>query len=447
MLLLCACSNQGEVSSAAKHTFGQLDQDRPQARKRNTCVQNDYEIAGSKGQKQGTTLSMQSEAASYLRSLTTELMTRVNDSLMDEGRKPLFVDHLDPENFCYSIDHSSDLPINASISPLDLSLHLRPASFTHLSGESALASVICHELAHASLFHGQEDIKPEIRKAIIKSNDDERKLARAIDISREFGFLAIDATIVEKVYGKNSRVFLSFEELIKEQTLFINTRLMPFFLGAIVSEHEELNNIFMGHTNFQMFELFKDAHESLMLSSDATNDLNAQELDQWREFALSVKLVFDEDDQYSGTQKLTLYKAMAYLDSISNALNEAYGMGEYAYLNWAETEADDVGLELCIRAGVDSKDFDELHRFSLQNKEQSEKSLSQCLSSIDQGYIPDRSTATHPSSCRRIYDITVKEQSAHSDSYSDLRKRYPVRPLKGPEEFDRIRNLVKSISN
>lgn len=442
--LLWACSSHLVPDSQTKHSFGKLENPSNQGKARNFCVQEEYELVGSDSPNHEL-LTMQQQAAGYLKDISSELMERVNASLRDDGRRPLFVDDLDPDRFCYTIAPTTDLPVNASISPLDLSIDTRPAIFTHLSGESALASVICHELAHASLFHGQDDIKPEIRRAIIKNNEDELMLAEATDILRRFGFLTVDNSIVEKLFGKNSEKFLAFQDLIRKQTSFINTRLMPFFLGAIISEQEELNNIFLGHANFQMVELFKDDLQNL---PDSVGVLSAEEVEQWEEFMLTIEGLVDDHRlwELDDRQGFSTYGALSYLNEISDALNKAYGMGDYAYLNWMETEADEVGLELCIRAGVASDDFDELHRFTLENKEQAEKALSQCLDSIENGDVPERTTSTHPSSCRRIYDITIKEKSAHLDEYNELKKRHPVRPLKSTDEFQRIKRLVEGVA-
>jgi hypothetical protein len=82
--------------------------------------------------------------------------------------------------------------------------------------------------------------------------------------------------------------------------------------------------------------------------------------------------------------------------------------------NWREQEADEVGLEIYLRAGFKWSDFPWLHAKGLKPDE-----MERCRKDhIEKNVEPTRGDDTHPENCWRVFDIMVTEARFHKEDYA-----------------------------
>lgn len=90
--------------------------------------------------------------------------------------------------------------------------------------------------------------------------------------------------------------------------------------------------------------------------------------------------------------------------------------GEDATFNWREQEADEVGYEFYLRAGLDPK-----HMIWLSKTVMGEKAFNECMANyVEKKIAPTRGSGSHPSDCWRIYDYLVLEPEYHQKEYAPL---------------------------
>jgi hypothetical protein len=127
---------------------------------------------------------------------------------------------------------------------------------------------------------------------------------------------------------------------------------------------------------------------------------------------------------------------------------------DYNRYNWMEAEADQVGLELLLRAGISPEGEFDLFKMFIQEvadeaatdeqkkKEPLEKCL-QTLSDLKSGQkveIPPRGIETHPESCWRLVNTSYTELKIHESHYSAyLKKATKIEIV--PGELAKIKSL------
>lgn len=104
-------------------------------------------------------------------------------------------------------------------------------------------------------------------------------------------------------------------------------------------------------------------------------------------------------------------------DKIAALVTQILGKGTAA--NWTEQEADEVGFEFYLRAGLSPAYFNWIEEVG---SNAITKDCRKQLTEIRAGgaNIPDRGSNTHPSACWRMYDIMIYEAKKHANDYAPL---------------------------
>lgn len=100
------------------------------------------------------------------------------------------------------------------------------------------------------------------------------------------------------------------------------------------------------------------------------------------------------------------------LEKMNKRIDEVYGE-QNAHLNWLEQEADEVGAEFFVRAGFDRRAFINIlwtsHRASGEERQACSELIDRTLREPDKAERPARGIQSHPSTCWRVYHLTVDE--------------------------------------
>jgi predicted Zn-dependent protease len=148
---------------------------------------------------------------------------------------------------------------------------------------------------------------------------------------------------------------------------------------------------------------------------------------------------------------------MNFLHDLAVKLIDAYDMQELALLNWKESEADQVGLEICARAGIDISQYDEFYRLSDNFRDQNLEnmpgagSLEQCIEILEDKKMPNRFGDTHPDPCWRIFDVTYREPSIHRKELEQINKdlandrNKDFGPITDPQDLSLIKEMIRQL--
>lgn len=381
---------------------------------------------------------MQASVNRYLRDMANGIMMRTNESLVDEGRVPLFIGALAPEKFCF-LTPADVLPeINAAAMTSRREINFKPYSFLALPHEPALAAIMCHELAHVTLSHGtSDDVRPDIGKTFMSGPDFEKRFNQSRDICNSLNVnTRISTVMAEKLFGRSSAPFQIIARARNEVNQFVNAHY--FELAAGFGHTKRSHSVFFCRSSAEVV----DALSEVEVDEAALARLNPQERGVWNSW-LEEKAKFNtaEDGQQND---LSPRSALRFFKDLAAKLDAAYGAGRNSFIAWKEQEADEVGFEMCLRAGVDISSFSALQRLVVEEEEKS--GAAQCLFDIEAGSIPDRTLGTHPSACWRIFDIEKREQSEHGEYYQRLLDRIPRRELLGDERLGEVLEAIRPLA-
>lgn len=112
------------------------------------------------------------------------------------------------------------------------------------------------------------------------------------------------------------------------------------------------------------------------------------------------------------------------LKKVNKRIDDVYGE-ENAHLNWLEQEADEVGAEFFVRAGYDRRAFVNILWTSRAATSEERMACSELIDSAlrdpHNAKRPSRGNKSHPSTCWRVYHLTVDEWAhAHAGELAKL---------------------------
>ncbi|MFZ9519065.1 MAG: M48 family metalloprotease [Silvanigrellaceae bacterium] len=110
---------------------------------------------------------------------------------------------------------------------------------------------------------------------------------------------------------------------------------------------------------------------------------------------------------------------------MNKRIDEVYGE-ENAHVNWLEQEADEAGAEFFVRAGFDRRAFIEIlwtsHRSPDEERAACSRLIERALAEPRNAERPARGNKSHPSTCWRVYHLTVDEwEHAHAGEIAKLK--------------------------
>lgn len=443
LTLAFGCTQGVPNQNKLKHDFSRLNLGENSRVQLETCKQADYNPASATDFHKEKSLKMQASVSAYIKHLASTIMERVNASLEADGLVPLFSGAFDPSNFCFSSSSASNTSPNASMQTRNLTMKFEPSLIEKLGDESAIASVVCHELAHATMSHGFHDIDPVILEEILDDNAEKQSLIEAATVLHPIK-LDLNEQLIEKIYGLDSA---EYQKLIELNTLlkeFFNSH----FLASIVHFFSKSNiltdQIFINDIYAKIFTIFEDSYRE---KTDHIEDFNLTDPEekQWAYFVQNMDMILHPNVSSNNESRSEIFSprsALTFVEEFAKKLGEAYHGEKYGYLNWKESQADEVGLELCARAGVDISKYGDFFAQLVNRFSSSTDKLTSCLESIETDNIPARSAGSHPDPCWRLFDVSVLEPSKHQAEYEALAKRVEKKPL---ATFDMLEQVLKDI--
>ena len=405
LFALIATGCEDETSSEASqlnHKAGELHRSGHDESAYSECEQVSYHSDTDLGK-------FQKAAQSYVKDLADAIMLRVNTSLAQQGIDPLFSGRYQPESFCFSIGSKIDGQANASANPDNLGLTLTPGIFRDLSDESAIAAVMCHELAHITMNHFQYGrLHPDAWSDFNQEFDG--GYDRQYDQCRQFEVELPDQAVLEDLFGLNSQAISEATEIRQRESEFHRARGFDIMLGLV--KKDVAATTFLCAQKNRILNFFQRYSQQPTLTSAS------------RKAQLTWSFIqFDLEGVTEETES-----TLAKFGEFERKLQKIHSESPYAYTNWLEQEADEVGYEICLRAGVDMKKWNELDRIYLANQE-GDDSLAACQQSMIQQNEPSRGLGPHPSSCWRIYNIEVYEKVSHLSYYRNIEDLVVKKPL------------------
>ena len=422
-----ACQQPRSSTSQPLHREGELD--RPDASTFTDCKA----VAPAPETLNG----MQNTVNAYIRDLATAIMTRTNESLARDGRAPLFVGELAPETFCFVTPPQVFPEINASATTSRRELSFKPYTFLALPDEPALAGIMCHELAHVTMRHGtSKDVRTDIEQTFMSAPDFDERFRKSLDICNSLPATTnLTADMLEKLYGRSSATYQIVTGAINEVVDYINTHFFEMIYSFGSANRND--DIMVCRDRAEIVEALLQVE----VSPDALATLTPQELTLWNSWLAERKTIEETVAVKEGD--VTPRAALHFFHELANQLDTAYATGRNSLISWKEQEADEVGYEICLRAGVDVRPFAALHHLTV--KEEEKAGPAQCLPDIEAGHVPNRKLGTHPTACWRIFDIEKREQSEHAAYYQDLLERIPRQELLGSARLEQVLNAVRPL--
>lgn len=421
---LSACQKIDPNVSRLQHAEGQLVRDDSAA----------WGDCHALGPTPAALTPMQTTVNAYLRDLATRIMERSNESLTLEGREPVFVGEFAPQKFCFKSPSEVETELNAAAGTSVREISFKPYTFLALPQEAALAAIMCHELAHVTLQHGtSKDIRPDLERAFMSGPGFEERFHQATNLCNSLR-ASTDLTpqIAEKLFGRDSEAFRIIARNRREFDEYFDLNYFELAYSFLHSKPD--TSIFACRLRAEIV----GALSSLTAPPEGLARLNPQELFLWNNWLLEKEKI----DASATAGEVTPQSALTLLEQLASQLDDAYASGRNALISWKEQEADEVGYEICLRAGVDVTSFAALHRLTLAEKEKTVGSS--CLSDVEAGRVPDREMGMHPSACWRTYDIEKREPEKHATYYEGLLARIPLQELLGAERLDQVLNVVRS---
>ena len=379
---------------------------------------------------------MQKVIKLYLNDLAEKIMNRANESLVADGHAPLFAGELAPEKFCFWSPNEVGPTINASAESQRREVGFLPGTFLALPHEPALAGVMCHELAHVTMRHGtSDDVRPDIKKSLMSSPSFDATYKEAVHSCNSYGNVSlITPEMIAKIYGPESETSRAFAALRQEESDFVGAHLMQIFMGLGFAD---LNtDIFACRNRAEMHDVLTVG----AIKADGLAGLTQEEQQNWTVYQAELAKMESDKATALSAGTMTPDAAFSFFKKLATDLDQAYGAGRNSFISWKEQEADEVGYEICLRAGIDVSAFVDIHKMLVVDEEKD--SANRCLSDIEEGRVPARKLGVHPTACWRIFDIEKREQSIHAPYYHDLLARVPRREVLGA---DRLEAVMKEI--
>jgi hypothetical protein len=310
---------------------------------------------------------------------------------------------------------------NASAEPGSGLLTFNPPVVNEVPNDASLAAVIAHELAHVTMDHSRSE--PDV----VKNNAEMQKLkAEQSKLSKE------KEDLMEKSLPQ-------FRSLFQQISIALEDPGLEALKDEVVKELDYLT------TSIQDTEAKITAGTAEAWARSSLLDDYGYYFEEFSSLAQSysqvtvvktlladIKIVQDPIDALNTSIRSNRDEQKTLSDQLLG--------GKNASANWREQEADEVGYELYLRAGLNSSLYTWIHGYFL--RQQSGKSEAACETLLEKGEIPDRGRQSHPSSCWRIYDINFLESGLHKKDYEPLLPGATQETL-FPGELDDVKAYLK----
>jgi hypothetical protein len=362
-------------------------------------------------------------ADQYLKAIATEIASHNPNTF--KGKFAI-------ENICTYYQTSRE--VNAYATLKENMIHFNSGLINAAGSDSEIAAIMAHELAHLTMQSEHLEAAPELLL-----NPEWQKLSKD---SHEKG-----AAINKEIGQLNAILFPQHDALnLVEQKLIakwsVDQKKRGKDLGwkrrDLVSMLSNTPNAKMSHRDLPIFPGYRTVRFSdgtisadgsvapIRPNPDSKVDINVEIAEYQKNaeaFAAEIKKSFpaEVDALYQQYDKLRplekqIDELWSRLQSLRAEMEEASARldPKGVRYNWREQEADEVGLEIYLRAGFKWSDFPWLHAKGLKPDE-----MERCRKDhIEKNVEPKRGDDTHPENCWRVFDIMVTEARFHKEDYA-----------------------------
>jgi hypothetical protein len=297
----------------------------------------------------------------------------------------------DPSHFC--LHSNADAIINGFAYIANGEIHLTKGLLLAVDHDADVAAVLAHELAHITMDH-RFDLEHEKvvagtaineLKAELNRKQDEYRSQKAEYYPNLIGIVEKDPALLESLAGLKSSTYMKYS-LDAIQTLLAKSEPNLQEKAGLL---DDFNNI--------RSQLNYEADDKIAMEANGT----------WK----SIVDLLDRSDRELTSVRDRISELNQNLSDLPRDDLIADGAG--AGSNWKEQEADEVGYEFYLRAGFRPDRFTHIHNILMAQS----RSDGECQTLLRSGQLPPRGSASHPSSCWRIYNINQREAMVHADAY------------------------------
>ncbi len=373
------------------------------------------------------------EATEYLRHIAAQIMN---------ANPNTFKDAYAPEQICLFVSRGADL--NATASHEMRTVIFQAGILQVADNDAMVASIVAHELAHITMQHTHAREYDDLMM-----NQEWQKKGPLLEVQlkdlqkqKDTLWEARDqanrrlTTLNEEMDKKTSANIRNLREKLRKQENEIKAQILAGFEDAsLTADKADALRRLDDAVSTPLTRQLPSAEDRAVLSetlpekdilelqnkikghNKAVEELNAQERknlpNDWQEL----------DKVLTTLEKSPLEIEHAY-GQIANKEEEIKSLKEKlvgnALYNWAEEEADDVGLELYLRAGWSPAFYSEFFRKQSLTKSED---MAACRSQLDTSMEPDRGIELHPADCWRIYNATIQEMKDHKVPYEEFMQK------------------------
>ncbi len=414
LLLVPACRIRTSPA-APKHVYGRTSV--PPAVKRQPC-------------KDGVE---NPEAVIYVKELSKWIMLRNPET---------FTGDYAPETFCFAVSEASGL--NANADPATGLVTVR-ADMIRMSPntDDALAAVISHELAHVTMQHRlREPVSADLPKDIDLVELARRQTAqKAWQVKIKESRTAIIDDAIRSGFMENVSVLFT-DHAIWE-------RIVPLLGQIDKGSYQESAKAFM-----KMDEKYASAIKNPQSEPVNTWRLLDEIILNFEQLVASIPdfKTFSKPDP-ANCHPENICQDRKIFESIFNyvekklrpSMDNTCGLhldakddpNQYPpWLQWMEQQADEVGFEFYLRAGLSARHFTTF----IETMMEADKKFDLCLQNMKKKAwkaprITDEYVDGHPPYCFRYDNLTVQEMISHEKEYSPLVSKAILRTLPELLEF------------
>lgn len=392
-----------------------------------------------------------SNAAAYLRDIARQIMVANPSTFSGEYAF---------ENFCFAVAETP--AVNAYALPNNRGVVFNTGIFKIFQNDADVAAILSHELAHVTRQHTNapheklaanatwQNLNRQLSPLVAKEDtlyDGIRVLQEESDRREN----ALDETASDEIRKKRETLMYRQSQLMQavavtagaltddeESSAFfeLNDGVLPAVPRAIYTkELAATNQKLSTATQAKWATLLKDI-QAFNQEVTAVNQAEAQaNATRWAPFqAAQDKL---------NAKMLELYPLQKQITDVRGQLDRAASqiLGE-ARFNWAEEEADDVGLELYLRSGFMPVYYSGMFEKLAINEPDQVNTIAQCRTDVAmRKLVPARGAGTHPASCWRVYNALIQEMDDHKSAYDAL-----IEKAKTVDLFkDRLKSIKQSM--
>ena len=355
-------------------------------------------------------------ADQYLKAIATEIATHNPNTF--KGKFAI-------ENICTY--YKTDQKVNAYAYMKQNSIHFYSGLINVAGSDSEIAAAMAHELAHLTMHSEHLEAAPELLlnpewQKLTKDSHEKRAA-----LNKEVAQLnAIFVTQDNALNLAEQKLIAKWSADQKERGKDLGGKRwnLNFFIDDLP--------IFPGYRTVGLSDgtISPDGTIApivpIVPSSEPELDINV-EIAKYKKnaeaFAAEIKKAFPVETNalYQQYERLSSLKkqrdeSRSRLENIGAEMEEASARldPKGQRHNWMEEEADEVGLEIYLRAGFKWSDFPWLHAKQLKPDE-----MERCRKNhIEKNVEPKRGDGTHPENCWRVFDIMVTEARFHKEDYA-----------------------------